>query len=244
MIKLFRNIRKKLASENKAMAYSRYAMGEIVLVVIGILIALQINNWNSERILKKEELNILKDLKVEITDNISSLYSVITQHEKSYNAALKIDSLFDNRQAFEKVQDSVFSNLGSTMDWNQTFDPKNGILKSIISSGQISYLSNKELKYKLASIEDEIIDAFEDTYKIEEWRNNLTTTLYTKGYIIKDSKIDGFDIRKYYDDPQFRMYTKVLFINIRSQGLKEERQLKKNMISILDLINEEILKAQ
>ena len=54
MIKLFRNIRKKLAAENKVMAYLRYAIGEILLVVIGILIALQINNWNEKR--KQSEL--------------------------------------------------------------------------------------------------------------------------------------------------------------------------------------------
>jgi hypothetical protein len=54
MINAFRNIRKKLAAENKVMAYLRYAVGEILLVVIGILIALQINNWNEKR--KQSEL--------------------------------------------------------------------------------------------------------------------------------------------------------------------------------------------
>ena len=49
MMRFFRNIRQKLASENKVMAYLRYAIGEILLVVIGILIALQINNWNEGR---------------------------------------------------------------------------------------------------------------------------------------------------------------------------------------------------
>ena len=49
MIKFFRNIRKKLATEGKAIGYLRYAIGEIVLVVIGILIALQVNNWNEQR---------------------------------------------------------------------------------------------------------------------------------------------------------------------------------------------------
>ena len=49
MLKFFRNIRKKLASENKVASYLRYAIGEIILVVIGILIALQVNNWNEQR---------------------------------------------------------------------------------------------------------------------------------------------------------------------------------------------------
>jgi len=55
MINFFRKKRKKLAEDNKAVKYARYAIGEIVLVVIGILIALQINSWNKERLLKIEE---------------------------------------------------------------------------------------------------------------------------------------------------------------------------------------------
>ena len=46
MIKFFRTIRKNLISEGKTVNYLKYAIGEIVLVIIGILIALQINNWN------------------------------------------------------------------------------------------------------------------------------------------------------------------------------------------------------
>ncbi|MCB0461581.1 MAG: DUF6090 family protein [Flavobacteriaceae bacterium] len=53
MIKFFRHIRKSLLMENKTGKYFKYAIGEIVLVVIGILIALSINNWNEKR--KTEE---------------------------------------------------------------------------------------------------------------------------------------------------------------------------------------------
>lgn len=59
MIKIFRNIRQKLAAENNVAKYLRYAVGEIVLVVIGILIALQVNNWNEKRKDTKFEHEIL-----------------------------------------------------------------------------------------------------------------------------------------------------------------------------------------
>ena len=55
MIGFFRKIRKQLADDNKPLKYMRYAIGEIVLVVIGILIALSINNWNEQRITKEKE---------------------------------------------------------------------------------------------------------------------------------------------------------------------------------------------
>ena len=66
MIKIFRNIRKSQLMENKTSIYFKYAIGEIVLVVIGILIALQINNWNEQRkdeVSTKLMLNQLKEEK-------------------------------------------------------------------------------------------------------------------------------------------------------------------------------------
>jgi hypothetical protein len=62
MINFFRKIRRKLANDNQFLKYSRYAIGEIVLVVVGILIALQINNWKIERFEEKEETNYLNRL--------------------------------------------------------------------------------------------------------------------------------------------------------------------------------------
>ncbi len=62
MINFFRKTRKQLANDNKPLKYFRYAIGEIILVVIGILIALSINNWNEDRKDRKVELKILKEL--------------------------------------------------------------------------------------------------------------------------------------------------------------------------------------
>ena len=93
MIKFFRKIRYNLMSENKTSKYLKYAIGEIVLVVIGILIALQINNWNEEKkvnssinshliILKqnlKEDQTQLKSLRQNMKDNIQFANSLLSQ---------------------------------------------------------------------------------------------------------------------------------------------------------------------
>ncbi len=83
MINFFRKVRKKLADDNKPLKYMRYAIGEIVLVVIGILIALQINNWNDELKQRNLEIKILKEISgnlkldlVEIRQDISIMDSV------------------------------------------------------------------------------------------------------------------------------------------------------------------------
>ena len=86
MIKFFRKIRHKLLSEGKTEKYFKYAIGEIILVVIGILIALQINNWNNERILAKEEKLLLANLKEEYQENLLNLNIAIKKRESQMNA--------------------------------------------------------------------------------------------------------------------------------------------------------------
>lgn len=86
MIKFFRNIRQNLLMEHKTSKYFKYAIGEIVLVVIGILIALQINNWNEGRKDEKRAKELIEKLKVEISEIVNYLkYSNEgIEHQLSY----------------------------------------------------------------------------------------------------------------------------------------------------------------
>ncbi|WP_282042690.1 DUF6090 family protein [Winogradskyella flava] len=227
--------------KNKTGKYLKYAIGEIVLVIIGILIALSINNWNTNRKLKSEEQNLLKDLRIEIKNNIDELSIAINEHEKSYAVAQEFKSLFKNRAAFNEMSDSTFLKKWRRLNQNWTFDPNKGILKSIISSGQINNLSNKELKYTLASLEDIITDAFEDTMKIEKRRDNLIKEIFVDAHIINNNEILNFEPKRFYDNPNFRLLV-IYFDEVRNDGLKEEYELKKTMNRILELIEMEIKK--
>ncbi|MDH7914452.1 DUF6090 family protein [Winogradskyella sp. SYSU M77433] len=96
MIKFFRNIRKKLLNEGKTSKYFKYAIGEIILVVIGILIALQINNWNEKR--KQTELGYqyLTEMRYELQDDVVLLDFYINGLKKSienHEAALKTKNI-------------------------------------------------------------------------------------------------------------------------------------------------------
>ena len=82
MIKFFRKIRQKLLMENKTAKYFKYAIGEIILVVIGIVIALQINNSNELRKDKNEEALILSDLKEDLTATRLNFIETIKNQEK------------------------------------------------------------------------------------------------------------------------------------------------------------------
>ena len=67
MIKFFRKIRYNLMETGKKGKYLKYAIGEIALVMIGILLALQVNNWNERRELKIKETSLLESLEKELT---------------------------------------------------------------------------------------------------------------------------------------------------------------------------------
>ena len=88
MLPFFRKIRWRLAANNQFFKYSRYAIGEIVLVVVGILIALQINNWNEEKKDLEKFNNQLIKVQDELKRNLSSYNSFIEFNQKQ-------DSIFD-----------------------------------------------------------------------------------------------------------------------------------------------------
>ena len=93
MIPFFRKIRKKMADDNRPVKYMRYAIGEIVLVVIGILIALQINNWNEERIQKQELDGLLQSIAGGVQSDIRDLNLLATARA---NMGKKGDSIFSH----------------------------------------------------------------------------------------------------------------------------------------------------
>ena len=242
MIKFFRSIRKNLLMENKTGKYFKYAIGEILLVIIGILIAVSINGWNEDRKLAIEEQSLLKDLKQEMELNLKSLETVITQHEESLEAAEEMVKLFEDRDAFNKMPVETFWELCGKMETNSTYDPQSGILNSLINSGRLSLFSNKELKYLLASFKELTVDAFEDTHAIQKERPPLMHKFLMDGYEKKNSKIISYNFKKSYDNEEFRVYTWLYFITTRRGGLTEERNLKLELEKIINLINQEIKK--
>ena len=96
MINFFKKIRKKLISKNKFSNYLIYAIGEIVLVVIGILIALQINNWNEYKKKEQYELSLLKEMKKNLKADIRDIEINIKFNERSIKSTNIILRSFKN----------------------------------------------------------------------------------------------------------------------------------------------------
>ena len=90
MINFFRKIRQRLLAENKIGKYLAYAVGEIVLVVIGILIALAINSWNQDRLDVKKESKILNNLVTDLEEQSLALEEYIIEETGYYESGIYI----------------------------------------------------------------------------------------------------------------------------------------------------------
>jgi len=160
MIRFFRQIRKNLMEQNKIRTYLFYAVGEIALVMIGILLALQVNNWNEDRIRKASEQDILKNLKSELIVNKEELQVIQKKHQRDTDAGMYFLSLFNT-----DVSNIPVSKLDSTLLFIEsiwTFEPNDGYMKSLIGSGKIDLIQNVELKSLLASFDGKVIDATQE----------------------------------------------------------------------------------
>ncbi|WP_053975626.1 DUF6090 family protein [Mangrovimonas xylaniphaga] len=144
MIKFFRNIRKQLAAQNKTAAYLRYAIGEIILVVIGILIALQINNWNENRLEKRSENKILGNLHSEFAENLKDLENINVQLQETINSMEKVFGLF-RTEDLPYTSHQLDSLLSQSLN-SPTWKPSDFVLNELKNSGGLSKLGNEDLK--------------------------------------------------------------------------------------------------
>jgi len=165
MLKLFRNIRTKLVSENSSVIrntnYFKYAIGEIFLVVIGILIALQINNWNEGKKDKKFEKEIL----FLIDKNIEQDSILLTIELFKSKRAIKLTNSLLEQVALREYNDSLNYWMGKIISFER-FKSKSSAFEVLKAKG-IETLSDKELQLELISYYDESL------FKVYESLNDV-----------------------------------------------------------------------
>ncbi|MEH1009475.1 DUF6090 family protein [Winogradskyella sp. ECml5-4] len=150
MIKIFRKIRQNLLMENKTGKYFKYAIGEIVLVVIGILIALQINNWNENRKLENSKQKLMLALKKELLINKNEFDNYLPEiHEcnSKFNKVL-LYSVGDYNIPIDSLKYYL-----SEMLYGRTLSLLNSVQEEAINSGKFEMLSDS-LKQNLSKLKD------------------------------------------------------------------------------------------
>jgi hypothetical protein len=141
MIKFFRKIRRKLLTENKFSKYLLYAIGEIVLVVIGILIALSINNWNTDRLEKKEAANFLQQIETELESDIIHFNKDLSNIQSYTNYLKKVTE--------GKYDEINLSQLPNFLAMNSSSKNFGLSYTKMLESGIIKHIDNSQISEKL-----------------------------------------------------------------------------------------------
>ena len=191
MIKLFRHIRQSLIMENKTSKYLKYAIGEIVLVVIGILIALQINNWNEEKKSNKQIQFLLNNLVKSIEEDKAYLtYTEILQEfrsnslsyilkfaknelEKNSNTIKPIPKHKDNNFWKGSYPDTLNMDLiNRAIIWSGVHDKviiNKNILDELKSTGLFSTIKNDSLKKSINTYYSYV----NSNFLLDDWNKDL-----------------------------------------------------------------------
>jgi hypothetical protein len=243
MIKFFRKIRQNLLMENKTGKYFKYAIGEIVLVVIGILIALQINNWNQERQFQNEEKIILKNIHTEFSENRNALKLGLEENNQGCKASITLLNLVGQNR--ELIQQQNLDSLMYVMLETGSFRPSQNTISDLLQSGKLQLLKNESLKnllYKWTrnlkrtdvsfnraelKIDNELVPYLSKYYSMKDidmygtlqWKNKTLLTI-DKLYIFEDIQFENI-----MDDYLYR---------VKSAG----NNLKELLVIIDDIIKE------
>ncbi len=214
MIKFFRHIRQNLIMENKTSKYFKYAIGEIILVVIGILIALQINNWNE---LRKNDANtvlMLKQLREENLSNLSELLEgkvfrdSLGSRTRSFITFLKNDdslkkvdrikyhlTLMLQSEAYSFSENALVRYINSNVKENSILTKELAELQS--HQKDLTYISEKAMDKRLENVFDFLIKDIDystleihslETLKSFEFRNKLNLT-----FVIENTVSEQFN---------------------------------------------------
>lgn len=236
MIKFIRKLRYDLISDNKTGKYFKYAIGEILLVVIGILIALQINNWNEARKYKIKESHFIGSFKIDVISNIEELNRVIDKSERTY---LTIDSVlqdFKNQSynfSLDDLGDLIMAGTSYTV-----YGTSEGTIDDILGSGQLEIIKQDSIRHAIGSwqshlkwireweaIEKKSVDDYTDRIY-----NYLDLHKYREGDILTStSKEDMFKDRVF-----INLLTDRKFYPKRLNALYKEELVK--LESLLELI--------
>lgn len=159
MIQFFRTIRRKLLAENSFSKYLLYAFGEILLVVVGILIALQIDNWNEDRNNRQKEITYLQNILTDLKNDQVKLMGIIERREEKAKSAEIMQGYHKGNQ-LESLSDYYF-HWTNVLYW-EFHHPRKTTFEELVNSGNLSIIQNAQIKNLLLEIDVSYEGLFEE----------------------------------------------------------------------------------
>ncbi len=179
MIKFFRKIRYDLMNQNKTAKYFKYAIGEIILVVIGILIALQINNWNQRSKEQKLEQNYVELLTQDLQSDAENLTDLVMVSNKIVNSKHILLDYFDGKTG--KPDSLSIHFLRGIFSSIQNFVPNKGAIEEVKNAGGLSLIKDEMLRSQILKLYNAYDSMEENTGKnYVENRNIMRDLVYEK----------------------------------------------------------------
>tara|TARA_R110000744_G_scaffold139157_4_gene250171 strand:+ start:2062 stop:2838 length:777 start_codon:yes stop_codon:yes gene_type:complete len=257
MIKFFRKIRQNLLAEGKTGKYLKYAGGEIVLVVIGILIALQINNWNENRKVQKLEVQIYTELKSDLLQTRNDINEAISEHKEIFKSSQQlITDIYDKKSNSQTIYNSLTSSSAEFQ-----IIPKTSAFENLKNIG-LNTLSNDNLRIAITNLFQLNLKRLDDELGMKQAEMNMSkliqpflfkylTADYSQpikyGFIHSDSisiyklKINKYD--KFLNDNDLMKALQLTLFN-RGKIIDEETETMKAIDSVIYGIEEELKKLK
>lgn len=164
MVSLFRKLRHRLLAENRLSRYILYAAGEILLVVIGILIALQINTWNEARKFKAQQYGLLTDLKTDLKANMGELKEGLQANTQFLDEYQGLKQAIEEDRAYSPAIDSLCLHLEN---WHSPFLARTAY-ESLKNIG-LDIIENDSLKSQIITMYEKTFVYLSEDYDRSEW---------------------------------------------------------------------------
>ncbi|MDX1471642.1 MAG: DUF6090 family protein, partial [Flavobacteriaceae bacterium] len=150
MIKFFRQIRRNMISENRTYRYLFYAIGEIILVVIGILIALQVNTWNNQRIDAELAESYLKEIRSSLKNDLQNIEQVLDYNSNKHKAIDSVFSIMESNEPQSIKNQRILPHLQYLTDYS-VFVPNSVAFDNMIASSTINLIKTAKLRELLSN---------------------------------------------------------------------------------------------
>lgn len=183
MARIFRKIRLESAREKALGKYLLYASGEVFLIVVGILIALGINNWNIRRLNRNKEQFYLAALQTEFEVSHRKLTTLMEVNRANYEGSQKIAALVASDSL---ADETLFSELlFGSFSKDISFNPNNSVLTEMIHSGGLSYISHPELRAYLTAWESRVDQVKKQEHTLANYQEQTLNAFMQGGGSVK-----------------------------------------------------------
>ena len=250
MIRFFRKIRQKLLFGNKLGKYLLYAIGEILLVVIGILIALQINNQNDLRKERIKEIHYLENIKTDLNINLLEMDRYLDIRTESIEGAKRILGHFEGKP----ITDYSAFNADGVRIYNwQKFWQNNNTFQELVNSGNLALISNDDIKEALLGIEslykkmkseeehyrfDTETLIYEPLYELMDLQSLVDNFAYhaSEGMAGKNVELTGEDFSEYLESRMLKngFAMTILEFDTMNGQMRDMKQMTQDLVTLID----------